>query len=239
MSKIWSLAIVDFKLIFRDSSLRLFLILPVVLFGLIVYVLPIMADDYPQLAPYLIIFLMVGVIENTQAFCFINSMVLVDEKENNIAIVYGVTPLSKFQYLTSRFLLPFGFTFFLNVMLLAFQPFFEIGISPILILSFLAAMIVPIYVLAVNSVAMNRMQSMIYIKAFNMVLLLPIAVFFMSNDFGRYFGIFPTYWLFKIMDNMSINTSIVLPAIICVLFLTILLTIVSNTFLKRHFLNLS
>jgi fluoroquinolone transport system permease protein len=237
MSKIWSLAIVDFRLIFRDSSLRLFLILPVVLFGLIVYVLPIMADDYPQLAPYLIIFLMVGVIENTQAFCFISSMVLVDEKENNISIVYGVTPLSKFQYLTSRFLLPFGFTFLLNVMLLDFQPFFEIGISTILILSFLAAMIVPIYVLAVNSVAMNRMQSMIYIKAFNMVVLLPIAAFFISQDYRLYFGIFPTYWLFKIIAGSTINTSIVLPAIICVLFLTILLTIVSNTFLKRHFLN--
>jgi fluoroquinolone transport system permease protein len=237
MNKISSLAITDFKLIFRDSSLRLFLILPLVLFVLIVYLLPILVADYPQIQPYLILFLMVGVIENTQAFCFISTMVLVDEKENNVAIVYGVTPLSKIEYLLSRFLFPFLFTCLLNILLLAFQPFFAMSFSIALIVAFLAAMIVPIYVLAVNTVAINRMQSMVYIKAFNMVVLLPIAAFFVSKEYQIFFGILPTYWLFKIMDNWVLNIPILLPLVICVLFLTVLLALFSTTFLKRHFLN--
>jgi fluoroquinolone transport system permease protein len=79
MKKIIELSLVDFKIIFRDSSLRAFFILPFVLLGLVVYLLPALIEKYNFLVPYLPVFLVVAVIENTQVFSFISSMVLIDE----------------------------------------------------------------------------------------------------------------------------------------------------------------
>lgn len=78
MKKILKLALVDFKLIFRDPSLRTFLFFPIVLLGLIILALPALVMKYDFLTPYLPVFLVVAVIENTQMFCFISSMVLID-----------------------------------------------------------------------------------------------------------------------------------------------------------------
>jgi fluoroquinolone transport system permease protein len=84
MKEIIKLAIIDFKLIFRDSSLRTFLFFPIILISLIIWALPVLVTKHNFLIPYLPIFLVVAVIENTQMFCFISSMVLIDEKESDV-----------------------------------------------------------------------------------------------------------------------------------------------------------
>lgn len=51
MKKILRLALIDFKLIFRDSSLRTFLFFPLVLLGLFVWALPALVMKYDFLTP--------------------------------------------------------------------------------------------------------------------------------------------------------------------------------------------
>ncbi|WP_025865682.1 hypothetical protein [Prolixibacter bellariivorans] len=122
MKKILRLALIDFKIIFRDPSLRVFLVLPVILFVLIVWLVPYLVAKYEFLVPYLSLMLVGAVIENTQMYSFISSMVLIDEKETNVAKTYGVVPLTKRQYILSRMLIPYLFTVALNVILFWVQP---------------------------------------------------------------------------------------------------------------------
>ncbi|MDX8338881.1 hypothetical protein SLH46_06790 [Draconibacterium sp. IB214405] len=235
MKKILKLAFTDFKLIFRDASLKSFLALPVVLFALIIWAAPPLIEKYDFLLPYLSLFLVVGVIENTQMFCFINTMVLIDEKESEVAKVYGVVPLSKLEYVFSRFLIPYLFTVLINVILLSVQSICELSVSSIIVISFLAALVVPVYALAINSVVQNRMQGMVYAKAFNMVVLIPIAAFFIPEKFRNLFGIFPTHWVFQTIDRATQNLSIVLFAGIGTVFFLALLWLVTRIFIRRHF----
>ncbi|MEZ4994176.1 MAG: hypothetical protein R2824_27360 [Saprospiraceae bacterium] len=208
MQKIWKLALTDFKLIFRDPSLRTFLVLPVILFVLIIWILPGLVQRYDFLEPYLPVFLVIAVIENTQLFCFINSMVLIDEKETEVAKAYGIVPLSNLEYILSRFLFPYLFTVLLNVVLLLVQPFYDIGLGENLLLASLTALIVPVYALAINSIVQNRMQGMVWVKAFNMIVLIPIAAFFVPGSFKHFFGILPTHWIFQSVEQITAGRSI-------------------------------
>lgn len=235
MKKIIHLSLTDFKLIFRDPSLRTFLFFPVVLISLIIWALPALVAKHNFLMPYLPIFLVVAVIENTQMFCFIGSMVLIDEKESDVAKVYGVVPFTKRQFIVSRFLISYFFTVILNLILFYIQPFYTISWGNNLTISLLTALIVPIYVLSVNAIVKNRMQGMVYIKAFNMLVLIPIAAFFVPEKFKHFFGIFPTHWIFQCVDNVTKGLSITIISIIGFLLLGLLLLFVSKQFIKNHF----
>lgn len=235
MKKIIKLALTDFKIIFRDASLKTFLFLPIILFALIVWGVPALVERYDFLVSYLSLFLAIAVIENTQMFCFISSMVLIDEKETNVAKVYGVIPLSKFDYIVSRFLIPYMFTVVLNVILFVVQPFFEVAFGSNLLISMLAALIVPLYVLMINSIVKNRMQGMVYIKAFNMLVLLPIVAFFVPERFTHVFGCLPTHWIFQSVNNAVHGYAMGLFLWIGYVFLIILIFIASKLFIRNHF----
>jgi fluoroquinolone transport system permease protein len=236
MKKILRLALVDFKLIFRDPSLRTFLFFPIVLLGLIIWALPALVMKYDLLTPYIPIFLVVAVIENTQMFCFISSMVLIDEKESDVAKVYGVVPFTKWQFIVSRFLIPYFFTTLLNFILFYIQPFYTVSFISNLAISLLTALIVPIYVLSINTIVKNRMQGMVYIKGFNMLVLIPIVAFFVPEKFKHFFGFFPTHWIFQSVENLTKGISIVTMSTIGFLFLGVLLFFVSKQFIKKHFI---
>lgn len=236
MKKIIKLALIDFKLIFRDPSLRAFLFFPLILISLIIWVLPFLVEKYNFLIPYLPVFMAIAVIENTQMFSFINSMVLIDEKESEVAKVYGIVPFTKFQYIVSRFMIPYFFTVGLNVILFFVQPFYTISLGVNLIISFLTALIVPVYVLGISAIVKNRMQGMVYIKAFNMLVLIPIAAFFVPEKIKHIFGILPTHWVFQSIDNLSKDLPVGIVSTIGFLFLGILLWLVSRLFIKKHFI---
>lgn len=235
MKKIIRLALIDFKLIFRDPSLRTFLFFPIILICLIIWALPVLITKYEFLIPYLPIFLVVAVIENTQMFCFISSMVLIDEKESDVAKVYGVVPFTKWQFIISRFLIPYSFTVLLNFILFNIQPFYTISLSSNLAISLLTGLIVPIYVLSINAIVKNRMQGMVYIKALNMLVLIPIAAFFVPDKFKPLFGFFPTHWIFQSVENVTKGLSIASMSIVGFIFLGLLLFFVSKQFIKKHF----
>ncbi|MEQ9305089.1 MAG: hypothetical protein RJQ14_14370 [Marinoscillum sp.] len=236
MNNVIKLALTDFKIIFRDPSLKTFLFLPILLFLLIVWWVPALASQYDFLQPYISLFLVVAVIENTQMFCAISSMVLIDEKETEISKVYGVVPLSHSEYLISRFIIPFFFTVLLNVVLLSVQPFYQINWIDNAVISILAALVVPVYVLGINTIVKNRMQGMVYIKAFNMIVLVPFAAFFVPEQYKHLFGIFPTHWLFQSIQNVTENLPLTLYAIIGFVLMLIALWLVSRSFLKKHFI---
>ena len=89
MKKILKLALTDFKLIFRDPSLYAFLLLPVILYALLIWFVPGLVERYDLLLPYLPLFLVIGVIENTQVFSFISSMHTADKTEHLSVLDYA------------------------------------------------------------------------------------------------------------------------------------------------------
>jgi fluoroquinolone transport system permease protein len=102
MKKLIKVAVNDFRLVFRDNSLKIFIALPLLNLVVIRYVIPYLAGIYGILHDYINIILMLATTQGAIAFGFIYSMVLVDEKDTNVAKVYGVLPVSKFWFTAFR-----------------------------------------------------------------------------------------------------------------------------------------
>ena len=235
MKQLIKVSINDTRLIFRDPTLRVFFVLPLVLYLLVLWFLPSLVEEYSFLTPYLSAILVLAVIENTQTFCIICSMVFVEEKETYVAKVYGVLPVSKRAFVLSRMFIPFVFTIMLNVVLLILQPFFSIGILSVTLVSILSGLIVPIYVLIINVYVKNKVEALMYIKLLNIFVLLPLAAFFLPGYFKIFFGILPTHWLFQSLDNIFKHQNYVVNLIIGYSFFLTLLIYFTNRFVKKHF----
>jgi len=162
-------------------------------------------------------------------------MVLIDEKETDVAKTYGVVPLTKIQYIISRFLIPYLITVILNIILFEVQAFYEVDLGTNLLISFMTALIVPVYAMSINAIVQNRMQGMVYLKAFNMLVLIPIAAFFVPENIKHLFGVLPTHWIFQSVDNATKGLSIGLVSGIGLLFLGVSFWGASKLFIRKHF----
>lgn len=236
--EIRTIAFNDLKLIFSDATLKAFLILPVLLFVMAVWLVPMLLNKFDFLNDYINLFLIVLIIENTQGFCIINSLLFIEEKETQVAKVYGILPISKVHLIFARLFIPYVLTVFFNLVLLSFQNLVNLSITYSLIVSILAALIVPIYTLLLSSFAKNRLEGMVYIKLFNLLVLLPIAAFFITSSWKHLLGLLPTHWLFQSLDsglNVSTSSEEILYGLIYLVFSLVTLKYSARLFLKTQF----
>jgi fluoroquinolone transport system permease protein len=200
MKTLIKVAVNDFRLVFRDNSLKLFLALP--LFNLLVirYGLPYVAGVYEFVRDNIPIILMFATMQGSIAFGFIYSMVLVDEKDTNVAKVYGILPVSKFWFVVFRLIPPFFLATLATVLLFLFEPFYNLPVISNLVFSALAGLVAPLMILFVAILSKNKIEAMTWQKLLNIPLYLPITAFFVPATFAFVLAIFPTFWAYQGFD---------------------------------------
>ena len=93
MQRLILLSITDFKLIFRDPSLRIFLAMPLLIFAIVLLAVPELVEAFAGFEEYIPLILMGATMQTSTMFGFIYSFVLIDEKDIGVAKVYGVLPV--------------------------------------------------------------------------------------------------------------------------------------------------
>jgi fluoroquinolone transport system permease protein len=220
---------------FRDPSLRIFLFLPLLIFLAINYFIPFLIEKFPVVNDYVVYIIIVATIENVQMFGFIYSMVLIDEKETEVAKIYGVLPVSKTWFIVFRMIIPMLLTSVLTWLILMIQPFYNLDPIPVLAFSILAGLIVPAYVIGIVNMCKNRMEGMVWIKVFNVLVLIPVAAFFIPGPLQNMFGIFPTHWAFQGMYNIINSTPYQWQLLIGFFYFIILMYALAKKFSVKHF----
>ncbi len=230
------IAINDFRLIFRDPALWLFLLLPVLLNLMVVYLLPYVFTRFTFLEPHVSVFLNVVLLENTMVFCIISTFVLIEEKETQTARVYAVLPTNKHLLILSRLAIPYLLTVVINLITLTSQPFYSLTLGAQLQAACMTSLVMPVYVLLVSSHAKNRIEGMVFIKLYNFLVLLPVAAFFMASNFRHGLGILPTHWLFQSNDALYSSTeSSLVFSLVYLIFIVLLLGWACQRFIRSHF----
>ena len=149
LTKLIQLAINDFKLVFRDSSLRFFLIFPLLNLIVVRYGFPFVSESFPILKDYIHILLMSATTQGSLMFGFIYSMIFIDEKDTHVAKIYGILPVSKFWFVNFRLIPPFLFSTLATILMLLVEPFYGLSIFENLTYSTLAGLTAPTMVLFV------------------------------------------------------------------------------------------
>ncbi|HLM00517.1 MAG TPA: hypothetical protein VK400_05645 [Pyrinomonadaceae bacterium] len=197
MKKLIMVAVNDFKLVFRDNSLKIFIVLPLLIIVVIRYGVPYVAGVYQELNDYLNVILMFATMQGAIAFGFIYSMIFVDEKDTGVAKIYGVLPVSKFWFVVFRLIPPFSLATLATFLLLLFEPFYDLPLLPNLIYSFLTGLVAPLMSVFVAIAAKNKIEAMTWQKLFNIPLFLPVLAFYVPVSLSFVFAISPTFWAYQ------------------------------------------
>lgn len=235
MKKLIKAAINDFRLIFRDNSLRFFFIFPIVNIFVVRYGFPYIAETFEILKNYVAILLMAATMQNSLIFGFIYSMVLIDEKDTNVAKVYGILPVSKFWSVIFRLIAPFLLSTIFTFLMLLAEPFYGLSVISNLIYSTLAGLVAPLMILFVAIMAKNKIEGMTWQKLFNIPVSLPLLAFFVPVSFSFMFAILPTFWAYRGFDNLINGESFALEFSIGVIYSLFLIGLFAQKFSKSHF----
>ena len=125
MNQLIKTSISDFKLIFRDPSLRVFLVMPFLALAVVNLLLPYLIANYEGVETYVPYVLMAAALQMSTMFSFIYSMVLIEEKDTEVAKVYGVLPVSKSGFIAFRLMIPFLLSTIFTITILEMQPFYN------------------------------------------------------------------------------------------------------------------
>ncbi len=235
MEKLIKVAINDFKLVFRDNSLKFFLVFPILNVFVIRYGFPYIAETFEVLKDYISILLMAATMRNSLIFGFIYSMVLIDEKDTSVAKVYGILPVSKFWFVIFRLIAPFLLSTISTFLILLVEPFYGLSIIPNLIYSILAGLVAPLMILFVAITAKNKIEGMTWQKLFDIPISLPLLAFFVPASFSFLFAIFPTFWAYQGFKNSINSESFTLNFSIGIAYSIFLIGLLAKKFSKNHF----
>ena len=235
MKHLIQVSVSDFKLIFRDPSLRVFLFLPFLIYVVNNFGLPYLVSEFEAVNEFVPYVLILSTVQVTQMFGFIYSMVLIEEKETEVSKVYGITPVSKIWFTLFRMIIPFIITILFTWVILLIQPFYTLAAIPSLIFSILISLLLPVYVMGVVLSSKNKMEGMIWVKVFNIIVILPALAFFIPPRFAPLFGIFPNHWIFQGLLDLILQQNILVPVMIAFVYLSITLIWILNRFTKVHF----
>lgn len=235
MQKLVRAVINDFRMIFRDNSLKVFLVLPLLILIVVKYAVPHVTEAYPALQEYISIIVMFATMQGSIAFGFIYSMVFVDEKDTSVAQVYGILPVSKFWFVVGRLVPPFLFATLATFLLLLVEPFYGVPVVSNLFYSILAGLMSPLMVLFVAGIATNKIEAMTWQKLFNLPLFLPVFAFFVPSPFSSVFAPFPTYWAFQAFDSLIDKQAAWPFLLVGIIYSSLLIVFLVTSFTKRHF----
>lgn len=194
MQKALTLLKQDLRISWRDTSTRVFLLIPLVLFALVNLGGPALLEAFPEAVDYAPPFLLILALQGGIMFGFISGFLLLDEKDQDLLSVYRILPLPIMQFLAMRMLFPFLGTLVYILALLAFNPVFSFTGLELFLTSFNLSLITPTLALLLGALAKNKVEGLTYFKAMDLILLIPILPFFLDDTWKYPFMVVPTFW---------------------------------------------
>lgn len=191
----------DFKNIFRDPSLIMIFIVPILILALLRFVLPLIESYIPKVYEYRLLILGTFCLTVSALTSFLLSFVILDEKDQELFQVFRVMPFTfpKLTLLRTMTMLATGFVFCL--MLIAGSGLVKLNIPQMIILSLLSSLSGPGNAMLIVSIANNKIEGATYFKLLNMFIMAPLAGVFITGPMKYLLGLIPFFWVFIAFMN--------------------------------------
>jgi fluoroquinolone transport system permease protein len=163
------------------------------------------------LAGYYLLFDLVLCILPSYMFCYASAMVMLTERDENMAGYMAVTPVGKMGYMMSRLILPAVISVPFSILL---TKFFSLTDWNCLLLSeagLLMSLLSVAVALFIFSFSRNRVEGVAMGKMSGLVLAGLVAPFFVLSDVQYLAAFLPSFWVAKLC--MEKNSLFALPAL--------------------------
>ncbi|WP_226659269.1 hypothetical protein [Pseudalkalibacillus hwajinpoensis] len=143
-----------------------------------------------------------------------SGFILLDEKDEGVAMSIAVTPFQLKGYLLYRLTLPILVSLILAYPVLLIGGFTEILTLRLLPFLLLILLEIPIIALFMASMAENKVEGLAAAKVVSILLAIPIAIFFVEHPAIMLTGILPPYWPIKgyllLLDGWNLSAFLIL-----------------------------
>lgn len=190
----------DAKSIGRDALLRWVILLPILIALMARWVLPALLKEVEaivafDLLPYyrpLMAYVLLLLVPNLVGF--VTGFLLLDQRDDRTLYALQVTPLSLNGYLVYRLAMPVLLSFLLSLIVLPLSGLVPLRWPLLLIAAISAAPMAPIFALTLAAISQNKVQGFALMKMSGIVLLPPLAAYFIESNWHLLLGLVPTYW---------------------------------------------
>jgi hypothetical protein len=190
----------DLRLIFRDPILYIMMFLPALFILFLRFGLPHIIASFPPVEPYSELLLGVFCLITAMFPAFIFSFVLLDEKDQDVIVVYRVLPLSPWEFLSIRLVFITVLCFLSVLMTVLFSSIAGWPFPRALLVSLPVCMIAPVMTLYISAFARNKIEGATWLKGLNFLMFLPVLSYFIKGSYEYLLGLLPVYWIFKLFD---------------------------------------
>jgi len=222
----------ELKNIFRDKINVFFMFFPVILGGVLYFIIPIIEDSVPPGSPVPKIIITIMILMIGYIFGAITAFTLLDDKDDFVLMSLKITPISVRFYIILKLIISYIFGVFATIIIIYITNFLpNISFIKVMLISLLSALSGPLVTLIVCSLARNKVEGFVIMKLTGVILILPILVFFVF-DWKEIFLLFsPEFWPARIIQmellpmievNFSFGVYFVLGVIFNIFFLWLL-----------------
>lgn len=134
-------------------------------------------------------------------YCFIATMVMLEEKDDNAASYLAVTPLGKDGYIVSRLVITTAISFVMTVVFLAVFKLSDLSVITMIMLSLSGAVQGLIITLIVVVLSSNKLEGFAVTKLSVIILLGVFAPYFIRTNVQYLLSFLPSYWIGKAIHD--------------------------------------
>ena len=202
MNRLLTLSANDFRMVFRDPMLRIFLFLPLLILMMVVWVIPAVFAAYPVVQDYDYVILMWACMQASTMFGFINGFVFLEEKDEHVFAALRVMPVTAGMLVSVRMLLVSIIAFATSVAILGLTDWVPMNTVQLLLIAFQYSLLAPLLALLVATFAQNKVEGLAQFKIYNFIVNLPILIYFLDFKALHALAVVPTYWTFRSVETV-------------------------------------
>ena len=195
-----ALAASDFRQIFRDRTMTVFLFTPAILVCFVRFFVPYLTAKFPFLAAYHPMIMMFGALQTAIIFGFFTSFIILDEKDENVMQVIRILPVSTGWFIANRLLFSALFSALGAFLMIRLGGLADPGMRASVLLALQYGLSAPFIALVIATYAQNKIEGMAFFKGVDLVLLIPMLSFLVPGALKYIFGVIPMFWTYRLYD---------------------------------------
>lgn len=188
----------ELKRIGSDNLLLLMALYPILLVIMGRYLVPFLRESFLSptfdLANHYPAILVFFILANPYVYGAMAAFMVLDDREERTLQAIQVTPIKVSEYLSAKISLVVIISIITGVIITLFLDLFPITFIQALVINILISLAAPFNMILINNFAKNKVEGFAVVKGTGVLIMLPLAAFYIPEKFNLLAGIIPGYW---------------------------------------------
>lgn len=184
--------------ILRDKMYMFFMIYPVIIILLSLWLIPYLKINASLLAANIVV--LVLILMTAFIYGAVTGFTLLDDQDDQVLFSLRITPIKVSDYIIIKLVISYIFGFIATLILILTTGFLDASVFEIIQITLLSSLTAPLIALLVNAFSSNKVEGFVVMKSSGIIILVPIVAIFITNWTEVFLGIIPGFFVARIIS---------------------------------------